>query len=65
MNRSWRCAICGGPMAQPDTGRPRFTCSDACRSKLYRNRSFSRQADRLDEAAARLLKGPTDELRHP
>ena len=32
------CAECGGQLAQPPTGRPRRTCSDACRQVLSRRR---------------------------
>jgi hypothetical protein len=32
------CPECGGEIARARTGRPRRTCSDACRQKLYRHR---------------------------
>jgi hypothetical protein len=31
-----RCSACGGPIHQRATGRPRKTCSDACRARLAR-----------------------------
>ena len=33
---SQQCASCGAPIQQPSTGRPRRTCSDACRRRLAR-----------------------------
>lgn len=33
---SLQCAVCGSPIDQPLRGRPRRTCSDACRSRLSR-----------------------------
>jgi hypothetical protein len=32
------CPECGGEIARARTGRPRRTCSDACRQKHYRHR---------------------------
>lgn len=32
----FRCAACGNPIHQAGTGRPRRTCSDACRRRLAR-----------------------------
>jgi hypothetical protein len=34
------CEGCGAQLAQPATGRPRRTCSDACRQRAYRRRQF-------------------------
>ena len=31
-----RCYVCREPVPQPDTGRPRLTCSNACRQARYR-----------------------------
>lgn len=31
-----RCTVCGGPITQPGTGRPRKTCSGACRVRAHR-----------------------------
>jgi len=36
--RSGVCAVCGAPIAAAWTGRPRNTCSDACRQRAYRRR---------------------------
>jgi len=38
----WRthCAICRAPITQPSTGRPRTTCSAACRQRLRRSISI-------------------------
>ncbi|MBN1122444.1 MAG: hypothetical protein JXJ17_15315 [Anaerolineae bacterium] len=38
----WRthCAICRAPITQPSTGRPRVTCSAACRQRLRRSISI-------------------------
>jgi len=33
------CAICGKPIAQPTSGRPRSYCSRACQQRAYRERS--------------------------
>ncbi len=43
-----RCAECGLPMAVKPVGRPRTTCSDACRKALGRRR---RQADRYGDSS--------------
>jgi endogenous inhibitor of DNA gyrase (YacG/DUF329 family) len=32
------CIRCGTALVQPDTGRPRRFCSDACRQAEYRER---------------------------
>lgn len=32
------CLVCGKPLVQPETGRPRRFCSSACRQKDYRER---------------------------
>jgi uncharacterized protein YdbL (DUF1318 family) len=34
--QDWFCAYCGQFMVQPQTGRPRKTCSDKCRRKRWR-----------------------------
>jgi hypothetical protein len=34
--QDWFCAYCGQFMVQPQTGRPRKTCSDPCRRKRWR-----------------------------
>lgn len=34
-----RCCVCFRPMIQKETGRPRLTCSDRCRSTLKRMRN--------------------------
>lgn len=36
------CALCGKPITNSPTGRPRTYCSDACRQKAYRNRLLLR-----------------------
>jgi hypothetical protein len=36
--QDWFCAYCGEFMIQPGTGRPRKTCSDLCRHRLWRRR---------------------------
>jgi len=33
------CLVCAQPITQPKQGRPRQTCSDACRKKLWRQRN--------------------------
>ena len=33
-----RCQGCGADLVQPSTGRPRRTCSNACRQKAHRQR---------------------------
>lgn len=38
-DRHCHCTVCGTPIAQPDTGRPRKTCSGACRMRAARARS--------------------------
>lgn len=40
-----RCAHCGGPIDQPLTGRPRITCSDACRQAHRRAVAVTKLAD--------------------
>ena len=32
------CRVCGEAIVQPDTGRKRLTCSDACRKKASRKK---------------------------
>jgi hypothetical protein len=32
------CGMCGNPVEQPPTGRPRAYCSRACRQRAYRER---------------------------
>lgn len=39
---STACALCGKPITNSPTGRPRTYCSDACRQKAYRNRLLLR-----------------------
>lgn len=39
---STECALCGKPIANSPTGRPRTYCSAACRQKAYRNRLLLR-----------------------
>jgi hypothetical protein len=34
--QDWFCAYCAQFMIQPGTGRPRKTCSDLCRHRLWR-----------------------------
>lgn len=36
--QDWFCAFCAQFMIQPATGRPRKTCSDLCRHRLWRRR---------------------------
>ncbi|MFB4290069.1 TetR/AcrR family transcriptional regulator [Nonomuraea sp. ATR24] len=33
-----RCQVCGEPVEQPESGRPRAYCSRACRQRAYRQR---------------------------
>jgi len=33
-----RCAVCGMSFMRADVGRPRITCSNACRQEAYRRR---------------------------
>lgn len=33
-----RCVVCGGPITQPGVGRPRKTCSGACRVRAHRGK---------------------------
>ncbi len=40
------CAVCHSPITQPETGRPRRTCSNACRQKLYRETNLDQQTQR-------------------
>ncbi len=42
------CAVCHSPITQPIRGRPRRTCSNACRQKLYRNTNLDQLAQRYD-----------------
>jgi predicted nucleic acid-binding Zn ribbon protein len=39
------CAVCGGPIEQPQTGRRRVTCSHACKQEAYRRRRVAWPAD--------------------
>lgn len=39
---STACALCGKPITNSPTGRPRTYCSAACRQKAYRNRLLLR-----------------------
>lgn len=39
-----RCRVCGVPVDQPPIGRPRTTCSTACRSRAHRRRHASKPA---------------------
>jgi hypothetical protein len=34
--KDWFCSYCGQFMVQPQTGRPRKTCSNLCRHRLWR-----------------------------
>ncbi|ASE52975.1 hypothetical protein CEQ03_09535 [Stenotrophomonas maltophilia] len=34
----FRCEVCGGPLRDQATGRPRRYCTDACRQKAHRIR---------------------------
>ncbi|AOS61020.1 TetR/AcrR family transcriptional regulator [Actinoalloteichus hymeniacidonis] len=36
--RDSRCAVCGNPVVQPSSGRPRAYCSRACQQRAYRQR---------------------------
>jgi predicted nucleic acid-binding Zn ribbon protein len=42
------CVICRSPITQPKTGRPRRTCSNACRQKLYRRTNIDQLIQRMD-----------------
>ncbi|MBN1120740.1 MAG: hypothetical protein JXJ17_06650 [Anaerolineae bacterium] len=42
------CAVCHSPITQPKTGRPRRTCSNACRQKLYRDTNLDQLTQRYD-----------------
>jgi hypothetical protein len=54
------CAECGVEIAQAATGRPRHTCSDACRSRAYRRRrrDESRNGFVIPPRTACDLQGP-------
>lgn len=41
-SRDERCRVCGGPVEQPASGRPRAYCSHACRQRAYRDRRNGR-----------------------
>jgi DNA N-6-adenine-methyltransferase (Dam) len=47
--RPTRCAKCRRRLVQPATGRPRTTCSHACRQKLYRERHRPPPPPRTDD----------------
>ena len=38
VKRDETCRVCGEPVAQPASGRPRAYCSRACQQRAYRNR---------------------------
>lgn len=67
----WRyhCYVCRGPISQPLRGRRRRTCSEACRTRLHRDRVARSDEGRWDKrcrAAERVLRrwekrfGPLD-----
>ena len=39
--QDWFCAYCSQFMIQPSTGRPRKTCSDLCRHRLWRQQQHA------------------------
>lgn len=41
------CGVCAKRISQPETGRPRRYCSNACKCKSYRNRGIVRLAHKL------------------
>jgi endogenous inhibitor of DNA gyrase (YacG/DUF329 family) len=49
------CVQCGTALVQPDTGRPRRFCSDACRQADYRERLAAH--DEADVMGHHLAKG--------
>ncbi|MFT7840870.1 TetR/AcrR family transcriptional regulator C-terminal domain-containing protein [Saccharothrix sp. BKS2] len=38
VKRDETCRVCGGPVVQPQSGRPRAYCSRACQQRAYRKR---------------------------
>jgi phage N-6-adenine-methyltransferase len=44
-----RCVVCREKLPRRATGRPRSTCSDACRQRLYRQRQRATAPTRTDE----------------
>lgn len=53
-----RCVVCNQPLARAKTGRPRTTCSDACRQKRRRRRTEQqREWARDDRRAERIVRG--------
>lgn len=49
------CTVCGAPIAQPRTGRPRLTCSDRCRQRRCRLGQGWRSWEKECEAERRKL----------